>query len=352
MKRLSKKADVDQMCVLYARNADTSRTGIIEQYIAFGDWADHCDGPSVRFHGGTPFTGQLDNAPVMQFNIYGDCIVAPSIWMNVHNCPNVFDEGFLKRVTHFIQRNLPILYLVYERFLDKADALAYFEGEINWKTMLASIYRLPEELYIGILACENNAQLHTFCIDQKIYGEKENGNKPLLCSALEKQNKPVFELSWDHYGCTLCGYNGSSTTVYIPEDVTTIGENAFSNHSEIRKIVFNNAVEMIEEGAFAGCSGLEMLIIPGSVWHIASKAFAHCTGLRSAYIEEKIEWEQTLSEEAFYDCANLRDISLSDSVWFSGHPFGKCPQLQIICTPNSNAEEYALENGIPFIRAY
>ena len=353
MKRLGKKVDTAQMCVLYARNADTRRTGKFEQYIAFSDWTDHSEGPSVRFHGGTPYAGQLDNAPVMQFNIYGDCTITPSMWMNKYNCPNVFDERILKQVTHFIQRNLPVLYLVYERFLDKADALAYFEGRTSWETMLSTVYRIADDLYAGLLSCKDCAQLHMFCVCQNIYGQATVvEGRSLLCRTLENQSKPVFELSWDYYDCTLCGYNGNSTTVHIPEYVSTIGENAFRNHAEINKVIFSNAVEVVEDGAFAGCSGLEVLIIPGSVCHIGRGAFAHCTSLRSVYIEVKADWKQVLSEDAFCHCINLKEILLPESVLLEGHPFENCPQLRIVCTPGSSAAQHALENEIPYTITY
>ena len=136
MKRLGKQADANTLCVLHASDANMSRTGYFQEYIAFGNWVDSCDGPSIRFHGGSPFSGRLDNAPVMCFNIYGNCKIVPAMWMNENNCPNVYDDKFINQITTFIQINLPILYLVYNRFLDKEDALAYFKGTIDFKNLL------------------------------------------------------------------------------------------------------------------------------------------------------------------------------------------------------------------------
>lgn len=353
MKWLRNALDVDALCVLRARDADTERTGKILQYVAFGDWTDDSEGPSVRFHGGTPYTGRLDNTPVMRFNIYGDCKITPSMWMDVHNCPNAFDEEYLSRIRIFIQTNLPILYLVYERHLDKTDALAYFEGRMDWKSMISSVYRIPDELYNGLLCCKNNAQLHTFCVSGEIYGKRDlEYGRPLLCERLRTSCLRAFEIEWQENGFTITQYNGNSPVVWLPEYIDAIGTEAFSGHSEIRKLILPNVVQTIDTGAFSDCSGLETLIIPASVRNIASEAFARCASLRSVYIENASKYSQYLWEDAFCDCVNLEEIHLPESVFVDGHPFENSPRLHIVCTADSNAEQYAREYGIPYTTTY
>lgn len=349
MKKLGKQTVFDQLCVLQATNADTERTGRFQGYIAFGDWTDNDEGICVRFHGGTPFSGHLDHAPVMHFDIYGDCKFALSMWMNKHNCPNLYDEEYISQITAFIQRNLPILYLVYDRYLDKEDALAYFEGKISYEKLLSSVYRIAEELYAGLLTCQNNAQLHIFCVQHQIYGTSEiNSNRPILCSRLEQQLHPAFEISWEGECCTLCKYNGNSETVHIPENVEVIGKNAFCGHSEIKKLVFTETLETVEVGAFRGCSGIDMLTFPSSIWQICEEAFAECTQLRVVCFEQSALHEVYLEKGAFRSCVNLSEIYLPSFAIPEGNPFCDCSALMVYCKAGSFAEQYARDKGIPY----
>lgn len=349
MKPLSNKVNTEALCILHARDADISHTGRFQNYIAFGDWVDSSTGPAIRFHGGIPFSGCLDNAPVMYFNIYGDCTIAPVMWMNEHNCPNVFDEEILKQVTFFIQINLPILYLVFERHLDKEDSLAYFQGRVSWEGMLSSIYGIPDELFAGLLSCENAAQLHTFCVSQQIYGKTElEYNRPLLCQKLKARNIRIFETELRGEDTVLTKYNGRSAIVQIPEDTNIIDADVFLGHAEIKKLIIPESVNVIGTGAFSGCSGLESLMIPANVWEVAERAFAQCTQLRCVCIEESNNHEIYLSENAFLGCANLTEVYLSSDTIPEGNPFQECPNLILYCKAGSYAEKYSKENDIPY----
>ena len=346
MKPLNNKANTDALCVLFARNADETRTGKFREYVAFGDWTDEIRGPSVRFHGGTPFSRQLYNAPIMYFNIYGDCMIAQAVWMNEHNCPNAFDEDFVRQIIYFVQTNLPILYLVYERYLDKEDARAYFEGRMAWENMIALVHGIPEALYVGLLACEDNAQLHTFCVGEQIYGnQKLEPGRPLLCETLKFRNTRIFETEFQGENVVLIRYNGRSAIVRIPE---YIDADAFSGHKEIKKLILPESIQFIGAGAFSGCSGIEMLIIPASVWDVSDRAFTQCTQLRSVHVEIQPDHEILLGEDAFCGCTNLKEIFLPESVLIEGHPFANCPQLHIVCAAGSDVEKYARNNGIPY----
>lgn len=350
MKELKYRTVIDRLCVLKSTDVDTDRTGRFQGYVAFGDWTDCSDGPSVRFHGGTPFSSRLDNAPVMHFNIYGDCKLELAMWMNQYNCPNLYDDQFINQITSFVQTNLPILYLVYERYLDKEDAKNYFEGRIDYEILLSSIYRISETLYSGVISCENNAQLHKFCVGEQIYGKTEfNSNRELLCSRLEKQLHPVFEISWEGENCILRKYNGNRETVHIPENVDTIGENAFRGHTEIKKIIFPEKLETVESGAFSMCSGIEMMMLPSGIWEIGENAFADCTGLRTVCFEQCTLHEVYLANGAFRGCSILSEVYLPQFALPEGDPFPNCQALIIHCQAGTPGEAYVNEHHIPYV---
>ncbi len=86
-----------------------------------------------------------------------------------------------------------------------------------------------------------------------------------------------------------------SGNIVIPESVeyegvsypvTTIGEAAFNNCSELESITIPNSVKTIGKSAFMGCSGLTSITIPNSVTAIGKVAFSGCNDLTTIIVEE------------------------------------------------------------------
>lgn len=67
----------------------------------------------------------------------------------------------------------------------------------------------------------------------------------------------------------------------IAYTVTSIGSEAFRNHSEITKVVIPNTVTTIGNNAFDLCTGLTSLTLPASITSIGIQAFMDCVGLTS-----------------------------------------------------------------------
>ncbi len=68
---------------------------------------------------------------------------------------------------------------------------------------------------------------------------------------------------------------GCSSTI-IPEDVTSIGNNAFYGCSDLTSITIPENMTSIGYGAFSGCTGLKNLVIPKNIKSIGSDAFRDC----------------------------------------------------------------------------
>ena len=94
------------------------------------------------------------------------------------------------------------------------------------------------------------------------------------------------------------------TSVTIPNSVTNIGEHAFVGCYSVTNLVASDvpggidpdwltsvtipdSVTTIESSAFSGCSGLTSVTIPDSVTNIGSSAFAYCNGLNEVYLPER-----------------------------------------------------------------
>ena len=109
-----------------------------------------------------------------------------------------------------------------------------------------------------------------------------------------------------HNQITLLDEEGNEITEYaVPEDVTRIGNYAFS-----------------------GCYGLTSVIIPGSLTVIGDYAFQKCTGLTSIVIPEGVT---KIGRRAFEDCTNLAYVTIPSSVTtFGATPFQGCSNITSI----------------------
>lgn len=134
-------------------------------------------------------------------------------------------------------------------------------------------------------------------------------------------------------------YKGNATEVMVPETVTTIGDHAFENHSELNYVFLPESVNAIGDYAFMGCTGLSRINIPrigfsdsgtitGLADYIASKlkiyfcigkgAFGGCTGLSAVEINVRAEKDKerhiNIHPSAFSGCTNLTSVSIGRSV--------------------------------------
>ena len=76
---------------------------------------------------------------------------------------------------------------------------------------------------------------------------------------------------------------GCKNTI-IPNDVTSIGNNAFESILTLLKTInIPNSVTSIGKNAFKGCTGLTSITIPNNVTSIGDYAFEGCTGLKTVY---------------------------------------------------------------------
>ena len=152
----------------------------------------------------------------------------------------------------------------------------------------------------------------------------------------------------------------------IPNSVTSIGNYAFRECSDLTSITIPNSVTRIEYGAFWGCDGLESIVvdpgntkydsrdncnaiietesntliagckntvIPNSVTSIGSTAFTGCSGLTSVTIPDGVT---SIGWNAFAGCSGLTSITIPNSVTSIGNSaFEGCTGLTSITIPNS-----------------
>ena len=134
-------------------------------------------------------------------------------------------------------------------------------------------------------------------------------------------------------------YSGSitipSTIIYndVTYDVTYIGEEAFSNCTDLTSVTIPNSVESIEWNTFNNCHGLTSITIPNSVRFIKNAAFFGCSGLTSVTLGNSVE---SIGDNAFWGCPNLASINIPESVLSIGdEAFLACYRLTSINIPSS-----------------
>lgn len=108
----------------------------------------------------------------------------------------------------------------------------------------------------------------------------------------------------------------------VPDSVTEIGDWAFCECLNLKKIEIPDSVYEIGEGAFYSCSSLEEIVLPDSVTKIDDTAFRGCTALKRVVIPDSVQE-------------------------FGWGIFSGCEEVVIICGERSAAAKYCNAHDIP-----
>lgn len=96
------------------------------------------------------------------------------------------------------------------------------------------------------------------------------------------------------------------TSIKFPETISSIGEYAFRDCTELKEISIPKGVSTLSIGCFSGCTGLEEIKIPSSVVKIHAKpASSRWDGGNSSYT-------YNIEYGCFYNCTNLKKVIFED----------------------------------------
>ncbi|MCM1113950.1 MAG: fibronectin type III domain-containing protein [Clostridium sp.] len=125
------------------------------------------------------------------------------------------------------------------------------------------------------------------------------------------------------------GYNNNNNkyiqTVTIPGCITEIGEYAFYNCDNLRKVEMLYGVKTIGFRAFQSCNYLKEVTIPDSVTSLGAQVFDECTSLTNIVIPDSVT---QIGESVFRGCSDLKNVKLSNSlISISSGMFSSCEKL-------------------------
>ena len=141
------------------------------------------------------------------------------------------------------------------------------------------------------------------------------------------------------------------TSITIPNNVTSIGNNVFSYCTSLTSITIPNGVTSIGTSAFALCSSLTSITIPNGVTSIGTSAFQNCTQLNTVVLNGGgvIGGTNYYDSGVFTGCRNLTSVTIGNGVTTLGNKcFDDCSNANFnsIVIPNSvtTIGRYAFQN--------
>ncbi len=181
------------------------------------------------------------------------------------------------------------------------------------------------------------------------------------CSALEKVtcsdtiietniyncgNLREFVFPEDCYSLEIIGsFNTLPALEYMvfPSSVEYVSI-SFAGMESLKSLELNDGLQEIE-GSFKSCNSIEKIDIPESVVTISDSSFSGCDALKEITLHDGLE---TINN-SFKNCPALETLDIPDSVTrIDGESFAGCDNLTLIVGHDTAAEEYAIENDIPY----
>ena len=142
----------------------------------------------------------------------------------------------------------------------------------------------------------------------------------------------------------------SLTSLYISGSVTSIGSSAFEDCTGLTSVTLSKGLTSIGGSSFEGCKGLTSITIPSTVTSIALNAFKDCSKLNN--ITSEIQQPFAINENVFstYSTATLKVPAGTKSAYQSTAGWYKFKNItdgqDVVLTANSYTREYGDPNPV------
>ena len=155
----------------------------------------------------------------------------------------------------------------------------------------------------------------------------------------------------------LCCGMKNLQSLTIPNSVTSIGECAFYDCSSLTSVTIGNSVTSIGGSAFSYCSAISDITITADSMeeylngYTNKLCYYYGSSLKSAKRHLSIDNEiitnvvipeniDTINSYAFYNCSDIRSLTLHDNVYLNEKPFSGCDSIQSITIIAPSIEQY------------
>ena len=148
---------------------------------------------------------------------------------------------------------------------------------------------------------------------------------------------------------TLIAAPGKIEECNVPSTVKTIGNYAFSQCKNLKKVILSEGLENINNYSFDGCSLLSEINLPSTLKNIGYFAFATTNITGEVVIPDSVE---SIGNGCFYCCRNISKIMIGASLkllnissTYGYHPFYGCSSLKEIEVKVDN-KYFSSQDGI------
>ena len=216
--------------------------------------------------------------------------------------------------------------------------------------------------------CEN-LTIFVHSLDQvKKWDENWNpDNCPV--KVIEQAKQPIVDPDFEIVDGCLKKYKGNKAEVVIPDNVTSIGDEAFYGCKSLTSAVIPDSVTSIGKHAFSWCPSLTSIVIPNNVTSIGNLALSYCSSLTNITVNRNNPVFKSIDDDlytkdgktliqyaigkkdttfkipisvtsigscAFVGCMSLTSIDIPHSITSIGYcAFSYCHGLTSVVVPDS-----------------
>lgn len=141
------------------------------------------------------------------------------------------------------------------------------------------------------------------------------------------QQTTITEIAEDAF-CNQANSNNQLEEVILPEGLQKIGNGAFQNCKQLKKINMPDSLTTLGTSTYAvfsGCESLQEIHIPDGVKVIGTDTFRNCKSLKTIYLPETLD---RVGNNAFFDCQSLTTIVgganltlVGNMAFYVGYPY-------------------------------
>lgn len=113
--------------------------------------------------------------------------------------------------------------------------------------------------------------------------------------SIDENNLGIFDWEKTDNEYTITGVKDKTLTeITIPDYITNIRYNAFTNCNKLQTVTIGNNIKKIGAYAFSDCSALKNITIPDSVMQIDTAAFSRCTSLTTITVSKNNDYYKSI----------------------------------------------------------